>query len=111
MLDMRASWSLGDYTVKGTAPAANLFLQSKTSFDAKKTYIELIGYGVESLTPGFTSEMLTSNPPSPCAYDVGGTSADGQSSTIVDTTDLNVGILLVNPRVKLSLMCSTYGIN
>ena len=51
-----------DYTVKPTAPAANLFLLSRTSSGAYKTYIVLIGYGQESLTPGGASELSTSKP-------------------------------------------------
>ena len=54
--------NLADYTVnvKYTTFAANLFLLSKTSSDAYKTYTGLIKHGEESLTPGGTSEMATS---------------------------------------------------
>ena len=51
---------LADYAVKDTPFAANLFLLSKTSSDAYKTYTGLIKHGEESLTPGGTSEMATS---------------------------------------------------
>ena len=51
---------MADYTVKDTPFAANLFLLSKTSSDAYKTYTGLIKHGEESLTPGGTSEMATS---------------------------------------------------
>ena len=51
-----------DYTVKPTASAANLFLLSRASSDAYKTYTGLMGYGQESLTPGGASEMLTLKP-------------------------------------------------
>ena len=43
--------ALADYTVKPTAPAANLLLLGRTSSDAYKTYTGLIECGQESLTP------------------------------------------------------------
>ena len=48
---------MADYTVKGTAPAANLFLLSRASSNAHTTYTGVVEHGQESLTPELLSEL------------------------------------------------------
>ena len=75
ILSCKCTLAMADYAVKDTPFAANLFLLSKTSSDAYKTYTGLIKHGEESLTPGGTSEMATSKHSSWRIHDVGGSSA------------------------------------
>ena len=53
------SLSAVDYTVKATEFAANLFLLSRTSSNAHKTYTGQLEHNEESLTPGVPSKMST----------------------------------------------------